>query len=1107
MPIAFSPRRLLAAALLAAAAAPLTAQVHTTWLWHMQQPIYWPEASVADPFHWQAAQESHALKFGGGNLYADGQAHPLNDLEEIFSKADRVAAYQYRPKDAVQTLLGYPEAGAQVNYSGCLIENVNSLANANQWGYNPGWANDFITARNWTTSGGKPRMDLTGFTYHHALSPLVSPEVLRKQIRAHKVMYGQTFGSSPAYSKGYWPAECSFSERIIPVLVEEGFHWSVVANSHIARTLSDYPLNFGTSGTNYDPPNAADVTPLVGNNWWNGQIDGRGGTFAAPICYQPHWARYVDPETGLESRIVAVPMADLLSYQDGFSPMGTSDIQNHIAPYEDPARPSLVLLAHDGDNAYGGGYSYYLEATPNFAGAASAAGFVPTTIEQYLADHPVPSSDVVHIEDGSWVNAANDWGHPQFINWMWPQYDPANHTFDPNGWTEDVRNWAVLTAAENHVQMAEDLAGGVNMNAIVFPGPSSSNAELAWHFLLPGYTSGYMYYGASLDMEVKQTLAGNRAMAFANLEIAAHPGSDPTPPSVFIPQRYPYNPGGTGFGPNYGYTTFNNPSDFTVWTMAYDVNGIDSIVLVYREDADGVNPMSDDQNETYAGGPDVGAWQFLPMAERVMPVGNITGNPEISFFLLPDQIASQYYAEISGLSETLVDYYVMAVDPAGNVTNSPIQHVYVGESTPTGGGGPGGSYDVSWTPAVPELGEVITITVTDAGQAADLHWGLTVGGSPFSEPIAAYRPVGTVPWPGSGAVETPFAGPDTAGNLVLQVGPFDDPAQVPAALDFVIHFADDTWDNNGGSDYRIVFDNGTGVPPGVSWTPAAPQEGQAITITVGGATQGASLHWGVTPEGGSAWTTPALPYRPAGSTVFGGVGPAVETPFAGPDGDGTLSLTVGPFNDPAQAVDAVNFVIHYNDDTWDNNGGADYRIDIADAPVGCATPANPVSNVTSPSTVQVGWDAVPGATSLELQGRRVGSGGVKTLVLPGDAVGKLIGGLVPGSDYQWRVRALCGAEASAYTAVQGFATPVAREGDIRVNVWPNPASDVLRAVVRGPGGVRVPVQLLAADGRTVRTAVTDDAGRVDLPVADLAAGLYHLRVGGALQRAVPVVVE
>jgi len=41
------------------------------------------------------------------------------------------------------------------------------------------------------------------------------------------------------------------------------------------------------------------------------------------------------------------------------------------------------------------------------------------------------------------------------------------------------------------------------------------DAELAWHFFLPGLTSGYMYYGSAEDMPVKQTVAANTAVAHA----------------------------------------------------------------------------------------------------------------------------------------------------------------------------------------------------------------------------------------------------------------------------------------------------------------------------------------------------------------------------------------------------------------------------------------------------------------------------------------------------------------------------------------------------------------------------------------------------------------
>ena len=136
-------------------------------------------------------------------------------------------------------------------------------------------------------------------------------------------------------------------------------------------------------------------------------------------------------------------------------------------------------------------------------------------------------------------------------------YD-GSYNFDPNGWTEDARNWAVITAAENRVEMAEELAGGTDISDIVYSNASSNNAELAWHFFLPSLTSGYMYYGTALDMEVKQTIACNKAMEFADAEISAHQGTDNTAPSIFIPQRFPYNPGGKGFGPIYSYQEHNN---------------------------------------------------------------------------------------------------------------------------------------------------------------------------------------------------------------------------------------------------------------------------------------------------------------------------------------------------------------------------------------------------------------------------------------------------------------------------------------------------------------------------------------------------------------------
>ena len=118
------------------------------------------------------------------------------------------------------------------------------------------------------------------------------------------------------------------------------------------------------------------------------------------------------------------------------------------------------------------------------------------------------------------MNADGDFGSPQFINWNWPPVN-ASGAFDiPAGWAEDERNWAVLTAAQNRVETAAAILGAVDPAKVVAPSSGANDAERAWHYLLAGYESGYMYYGQSLDMEVKATLACNKAVAAADPVIA-----------------------------------------------------------------------------------------------------------------------------------------------------------------------------------------------------------------------------------------------------------------------------------------------------------------------------------------------------------------------------------------------------------------------------------------------------------------------------------------------------------------------------------------------------------------------------------------------------------
>ena len=829
--------------------------VHLAYHWHLHQPIYWPEvnAGSAQSNRYQFAADSISRKVSNtGNYYAGSPyKHPRNllvngdggEYDVVFDKDDRKQAYQGGGRSAIDTILSHPDGGASVSYSGSLQENIWSLGSANSYGYGPGWNDGYRTARGgsnptYRTSGGYPRADLLGQTYHHAFSPLLPPSVLRKEIQIFKEIWWKSWGGNPDlsdHSKGFWPIECAFSRHMIPILAAEGYQWSIVANSHLARTCTNYleVAQKGNSGWNMDPPNRADqLGPFVpANQWWSGTQDGRGGAFPAPFAYQAHRAKYVNPATGVESFISIVPMCDLLSYKNGYAPMGTGEIDAHIAPFNNPAQPSIVLMAHDGDNAWGGGASYYQDSVHELFDAAASKGYRPTTIQQFLADHPVPAGDVVHIEDGAWVNAEGDWGHPQFINWLWPptraSSDPAYNSADPRtwydletpGWTEDWRNWAVLVAGANYCETAEQitLATGGTVQAAKIQEPVQRNgvnnhpnaAEQAWHYYLGGLDSGFMYYGTSLDDEVKQTLAVNRAISFATNAIG-NAALDTTPPTVFKPQRFPWNPGGKGWGPLTGYTPVGfegRPawsSDFHVWTHVFDVSGTTNVTLFVRTDLDGVNPIANNDNELYAGGPGVGSWVALPMNKRVIPSGNITGNGAVDFFLLPTAMADYYWAKVTGYTNVLLDYYIMAVDSRGNTNRSDIQHVWVDAGSVEAPGNP----RVTLTPAAPGAGDPVTIS-----------YDATTG------PIAAANPVKLhLGWNRWASVVSPdasltFNAVSNRWETTVTV------SLIATQLDLAFNNGSGAWDNNGGADWHFAVTNNSPPPPPTTNFPAFTLDG------------------------------------------------------------------------------------------------------------------------------------------------------------------------------------------------------------------------------------------------------------------------------------------
>ncbi|MEM9080135.1 MAG: hypothetical protein AAGC74_05520, partial [Verrucomicrobiota bacterium] len=814
--------------------------VYVSRFWHNHQPLYWPEWNTngSQTNRVEYAWDSISLKPNRSYTGSLSQ-HPENNLSSIFGLDDRRNAYQSGPRNSLANLSS--SAGFAMSYSGSLIDNIRQLGSGDHLGYGSSWNRGNQEARLWTTPSGSSRLDLVGFTYHHSLGPLLPKEVFRKEIQIFKQAWWKAWNGNSNlsdHSKGFFPTEMAFSRHLVDVLVDEGYQWSLVASHHLSRTCPTYFDNFSLSNNNYgiysSPPNPADLLgPSPTSGWWYSEPNpGNAAWNVSPHAYQLHKAEYIDPETGSSKTLVMVPSDDVLSYRFGYANEGISKIQNNIAPHAtDSSRPTLVLPATDGDNAWGGGSSSWFEATPQLFSDSANAGYQPTAIQDFVNAHSA-AAPVAHIEDGAWIFPESCYGSPYFLKWIEPPVaaNPADRypntvvDMETPGFALKFWAWAPVITGANWVETAEqvlnDEGGSVAAWKIQAPydwDGSNSNpndVELAWHIYLTGLDSGFNYYGGlGNDDEVKAALATTRAIEklqpwFTPTRLA----NDRTPPSVLKPQRFPHNPGGYTFG------WFNSipgddtnylklmPSEFYIWTHAYDISDISSINLKIRPDLDGTNPLNSTQNETYAGGSEVGTWQTIPMNQRALPntqsaLNAASNNGQINYFIAPPELADYYFVKIDetlipNFENQLYDYYIEATDTLGNTRKSEIQHVFVADSNVTTP--PPADPVVTVTPDPPVACEEVTITYDPTGRNLENE-------------SQVYLHLGKNGW--TNVLDPKPAMTLTDGKWTHTFTPDSD----TTVLDFVFTNAANSaaaaiWDNNNGNDWHIDTNPCLGTP-------------------------------------------------------------------------------------------------------------------------------------------------------------------------------------------------------------------------------------------------------------------------------------------------------
>jgi hypothetical protein len=399
--------------------------------------------------------------------------------------------------------------------------------------------------------------------------------------------------------------------------------------------------------------------------------------------------------------------------------------------------------------------------------------------------------------------------------------------------------------------------------------------------------------------------------------MGANIAKDKTPPSMFRPQRFPYNPGGYTFG-WFNSTTQDSSyrkkmgSDFYVWTHVYDVSGIPEggVVLKVRADKDGYNPIESIQNELYDGGDEVENWIEIPMEKRTLPrttaaLNAAASDGDINYEYEPAEIADYYFAKVTQFRGQLVDYYVEVRDTKGNWTRSDIQHVWVeDDGTPAEGGSGGKAASASFSPSAPTDTSNITVTF-DAGTR------------PIADASSVYClysfDAGTT-W-----ADKPMTRTGT-NTFTITLAAVNDAPSLTVCFHATID-GEEVWESRGGANWTVAIADADAPTDGVKIDPNPARAGESVTISYYPAgrplanASAVNVHHG---HNGANWTTvPGDAMTRNGSRW--------DYTFTVPSAASTLVMC---FNDGT---------------TWDNHDGINWTFDVT----GTTTPTIPFSGTAA----------------------------------------------------------------------------------------------------------------------------------------------------------------
>ncbi|MBL7773062.1 MAG: fibronectin type III domain-containing protein, partial [Chitinophagaceae bacterium] len=169
---------------------------------------------------------------------------------------------------------------------------------------------------------------------------------------------------------------------------------------------------------------------------------------------------------------------------------------------------------------------------------------------------------------------------------------------------------------------------------------------------------------------------------------------------------------------------------------------------------------------------------------------------------------------------------------------------------------------------------------------------------------------------------------------------------------------------------------------------------------------------------------------------------------------------------------------------------------------GCGTPTGlNVTNITA-TTSKLNWTAVAGASYYNVRHRKVGA----TSWINGTSTpnSKTIGALLPNTNYEFQVQAVCGSALTAWSASQTWTTSASRDAvatevatSSNVNIYPNPTQNELNVDLTVEQSTIVTLKMVDMSGRVVKQVQANaevGVNNMTMNLSDLSNGIYSLQI-------------